>query len=52
MFDVTVPRFNNPTLVPVINKALPNGTSQTILLFGAGAKGATLVNDATKAGTQ
>ncbi|MGN5476822.1 hypothetical protein ACTMU2_07250 [Cupriavidus basilensis] len=39
MFDVTVPRFNNNTLIPFTGWTAPYGTTQTILLYGVGAKG-------------
>ncbi|WP_330728558.1 hemagglutinin repeat-containing protein [Burkholderia multivorans] len=52
MFDVTVPRINNNTLIPFINQAAPYGTTQGILLFGVGSKGATVINDVHRAGEQ
>jgi filamentous hemagglutinin len=45
MFDVMVPNINNNRLIPFVNKALPYGANQTILLFGVGSKGATVIND-------
>jgi hypothetical protein len=50
MFNVTVPRINNNTLIPFINQAAPYGTTQGILLFGAGLKGATVINDIRHSG--
>jgi filamentous hemagglutinin len=50
MFDVTVPRINNNTLIPFINQAAPYGTTQGILMFGVGSKGVTVINDIKKAG--
>ncbi|WP_155640028.1 hypothetical protein [Burkholderia territorii] len=52
MFGVTVPRINNNTSIPFINRAEPNGTTQGILLFGIGSKGATVVNEIPHAGEQ
>jgi filamentous hemagglutinin len=52
MFDVTVPRFNNNTLIPFINQAAPYGTTQGILLFGVGSKGAAVINDIRHTGGQ
>ena len=48
IFDVTVSRFNNPTLVSFLNLPLPNGTTQTIFLFGIGQKSAVLIDDIVK----
>ncbi|WP_153100251.1 hypothetical protein [Paraburkholderia hayleyella] len=45
IFNVTVPRINNNTLIPFINQAAPYGTTQGILLFGIGSKGASVIND-------
>jgi filamentous hemagglutinin len=50
MFDVTVPRINNPTLIPFVNQAMPYGTTQGILLYGVGSKGVTVINDIRNAG--
>ncbi|MFP3245726.1 MAG: hemagglutinin repeat-containing protein, partial [Paraburkholderia sp.] len=50
MFDVTVPRINNNTLIPFIGQAAPYGTTQAILLFGIGTKGVTVINDVRNAG--
>lgn len=52
MFDVTVPRINNNTLIPFINQAAPYGTTQGILLFGVGSKGAAVINDIRHSGEQ
>ncbi|GLU34045.1 hypothetical protein WKR88_04985 [Trinickia caryophylli] len=52
MFDVTVPRFNNNTLIPFIGQAAPCGTTQGILLFGVGSKGAAVINDIRHTGGQ
>ncbi|WP_153100239.1 hypothetical protein [Paraburkholderia hayleyella] len=52
IFDVTVPQFNNNKLIPFVNKALPYGTNQGILLFGVGAKGVTVINDIRHTGDQ
>lgn len=52
MFGVTVPRINNNTLIPFINQTAPYGTTQGILLFGVGSKGATVVNEIPHAGEQ
>jgi filamentous hemagglutinin len=52
MFDVTVPRINNGTMIPFINKTAPHGTTQGILLFGVGSKGATVINDIRQTGEQ
>jgi len=52
MFGVTVPRINNNTLIPFINQAAPYGTTQGILLFGVGSKGATVINDIRPVGEQ
>ncbi|WGY72835.1 hemagglutinin repeat-containing protein [Burkholderia cepacia] len=52
MFDVTVPRTNNNTLIPFINQAAPYGATQGILLFGVGSKGAAVINDVHRAGVQ
>jgi filamentous hemagglutinin len=52
MFDVTVPRINNNTLIPFINQAAPYGTTQGILLFGVGSKGVTVINDIRHSGEQ
>ncbi|BBU31401.1 hypothetical protein BTHE68_51350 [Burkholderia sp. THE68] len=45
MFDVTVPRMNNQTLNPLTKNPLPYGTTQGILIYGVGSKGATVIND-------
>jgi filamentous hemagglutinin len=50
MFGVTVPRMDNATLVPFINKTAPYGTTQGLLLFGVGSKGATVIDDIKKTG--
>jgi filamentous hemagglutinin len=50
MFDVSVPRINNNTLIPFINQAAPYGTTQGILLFGVGSKGVTVIDDIHHAG--
>jgi filamentous hemagglutinin len=50
IFDVTVPRFNNNTLLPFTNQAMPYGTTQASLLLGVGSKGATVINDIRHAG--
>ncbi|MBB5460523.1 hemagglutinin repeat-containing protein [Paraburkholderia sp. Cpub6] len=50
MFDVTVPRINNSTLIPFTGQAAPYGTTQGILLFGVGTKGLNVINDVHKAG--
>ncbi|WP_081061468.1 hemagglutinin repeat-containing protein [Burkholderia territorii] len=52
MFGVTVPRINNNTLIPFINQAAPYGTTQGILLFGVGSKGAVVLNDIRHVGEQ
>lgn len=52
MFDVTVPRFNNNTLIPFINQAVPYGVTQGILLYGVGSKGATVINDIGTSGSK
>ncbi|WP_217352255.1 hemagglutinin repeat-containing protein [Paraburkholderia bonniea] len=52
MFGVTVPRMNNNTLIPFVNQAAPYGTTQGILLFGVGSKGATVINDVRRSGDQ
>lgn len=50
MFDVTVPRINNNTLIPFTGQAAPYGTTQGILLFGVGFKGAAVTNDIVHSG--
>ena len=45
MFGVTVPRINNPTLIPFVNQALPHGTTKGILWYGIGSKGVTVTDD-------
>jgi filamentous hemagglutinin len=50
MFDVTVPRMNNNTLVPFIGHVAPYGTTQGILLFGVGTKGLNVINDMREPG--
>lgn len=50
MFGVTVPRINNPTLIPFVNQTLPYGTTQGILLFGIGSKGVAVINDVRNVG--
>jgi filamentous hemagglutinin len=52
MFDVTVSRFNNTTLIPFINQAAPYGTTQGILLFGVGSKAGTVINDIRHTGNR
>ncbi|WP_155623382.1 hypothetical protein [Burkholderia diffusa] len=52
MFGVTVPRINNNTLIPFINRTASYGATQGILLFGVGSKGATVVNEIPHAGEQ
>ncbi|TDY23646.1 hypothetical protein B0G81_4033 [Paraburkholderia sp. BL6665CI2N2] len=52
IFDVTVPRMNNNTLVPFLNTAAPYGTTQAISAYGIASKGATLIKDATQAGSK
>lgn len=52
MFDVTVPRINNNTLIPFTGQAAPYGVTQGILLFRVGSKGAAVVNDIGNAGGQ
>lgn len=52
MFGVTVPRINNNTLIPFINRTAPYGTTQGILLFGVGSKGVTVVNEIPHVGEQ
>lgn len=50
MFDVTVPRINNNTLIPFTGQVAPYGTTQAIQLYGVGAKGVTVINDIRNAG--
>jgi filamentous hemagglutinin len=50
MFEVTVPRINNNTLIPFTGQVAPYGTTQAILLYGVGTKGATVINDIRNAG--
>jgi filamentous hemagglutinin len=50
MFDVTVPRMSNQTLNPFTKNPLPYGTTQGILIYGIGSKGATVINDVRQAG--
>lgn len=50
MFGATVPRTNNPTLVPFVNQALPHGTTRGILLYGVGSKGVAVIDDVRNAG--
>lgn len=50
MFDVTVPRINNNTLIPFTGVAAPYGTTKSILIFGVGSKGASVINDILNAG--
>jgi hypothetical protein len=51
MFDVTVPRINNNTLIPFTGGiAAPYGTTQAILTYGVGAKGVSVINDILNAG--
>ncbi|MDR5838787.1 hypothetical protein QCE83_31540 [Caballeronia sp. LZ034LL] len=50
MFDVTVPRYNNNTLIPFVNRTAPYGTTQGILIFGVGTKGAAAFNDVRQSG--
>ena len=50
MFGVTVPRINNPTLVPFVNQALPHGTTKGILLYGIGSKGVAVTDNIRNAG--
>lgn len=50
MFDVTVTRINNNTLIPFIGQAAPYGTTQGILMFGVGTKGLNVINDVRQAG--
>jgi len=45
IFGVMVPKINNKTLVPFLNRELPYGTTQGMLLFGIGSKGMTVIND-------
>ena len=45
MFDVTVPRIKNATLIPFLNKTLPPSTTQGILLYGIGSNGAAVIKD-------
>lgn len=52
MFDVTVPRMNNQTLNPLTKNPLPYGTTQGILIYGVGSKGATVINDIRHTGGQ
>ncbi|MCG1018703.1 MULTISPECIES: hemagglutinin repeat-containing protein [Burkholderiaceae] len=50
MFNVTVPRINNPILNPFTHMPLPYGVTQGTLLFGVGSKGGAVVNDIRHAG--
>lgn len=50
MFDVTVPRINNNTLIPFTGQAAPYGTTQAIMIYGVGTKGAALIKDIGTAG--
>ena len=50
LFGTTVSRFNNATLNPFTNMPLPYGVTQSILLYGAGSQGVTVINDVRKAG--
>jgi filamentous hemagglutinin len=50
MFNVTVPRINNPILNPFTHMPLPYGVTQGTLLFGVGSKGGAIVNDIRHAG--
>lgn len=52
MFGVSVPNIRNQTLIPFINRPAPYGTTQSILLFGAGSKTVTVVNDINKTGEE
>jgi hypothetical protein len=52
MFDVTVPRISNNTLIPFTGQAAPYGVTQGILLFGVGTKGITVINDVLNAGNK
>jgi filamentous hemagglutinin len=45
MFGVTVPRIDNVNLLPFIKQPWPYGTTQGVLLFGVGSKGAAVVHD-------
>ncbi|WP_322063506.1 hemagglutinin repeat-containing protein, partial [Paraburkholderia tropica] len=50
MFDVTVPRINNNTLIPFTGQVAPYGVNQGILIFGVGSKGAAVINDIRNSG--
>ncbi|HEY1999193.1 hypothetical protein, partial [Paraburkholderia sp.] len=50
MFDVTVPRISNNTLIPFTGQAAPYGTTQAIMTYGVGTKGAALIKDIGTAG--
>jgi len=50
MFDVTVPRMNNNTLIPFTGLAAPYGVTQGILSLGVGSKGLNVINDVFQAG--
>jgi filamentous hemagglutinin len=42
--------MNNNTLILFTGQTAPYGVTQGILLFGVGAKGATVINDVRQAG--
>jgi filamentous hemagglutinin len=50
MFDVKVPMFNNPKLIPITKLPFPNGTNQDVMLFGVGVKGKAIFDEFDKRG--
>ncbi|MBB3214891.1 hypothetical protein FHW67_004215, partial [Herbaspirillum sp. Sphag1AN] len=50
MFGVTVPRINNPMLLPLTNLPLPVGTGAVVLTTGAVVKGGEFAKEAYEAG--
>ncbi|MCF7694932.1 hypothetical protein KPG66_01970 [Mycetohabitans sp. B2] len=52
MFGVTIPRIDNVNLLPFIKQPWPYGTTQGVLLYGVGAKGAAVVNDVRQTGDE
>jgi hypothetical protein len=50
MFDVKVPMFHNPKLIPITKLPFPNGTNQDVMLFGVGVKGKAIFDEFDKRG--
>ncbi|MFA9441907.1 hypothetical protein ACDA63_19935, partial [Uliginosibacterium sp. sgz301328] len=45
IFGVTVPKFSNQTIIPILNTVAPYGTTQSILILGVGSNTWSVIKD-------